>query len=369
MCWQSRSMVPLYCNLFLAGIGMIPWTRPSFSTSRAWRLTAKGTCGSSTLAAYVDSGRPCPHFVVDFCFDVRFIAQLNIFSNVSTDVMNFAPKLVVYNLDSNTVLRTFVFPNDVAPYNSSFLNDIVVDELNHVAYISDTGVVGGIIVYDWTSNSARRWGGDVTQQFDPTYTVIINGVEYPTVRNNADGIALSTDLQTLYYCVVDGNHLFSIPTRYLRDFGTTDDFLHSQVTVVGQKLSASDGMAVDSSGRLYFGSFSNSAVVSWDPSTPLTPQTQTILCSDAEQMQWQDTFAFDNQGNLYFTTNRLQAYFLVGPPPSLPTVPCAIIPPLCTVCRTPWISLAPPAAISACSKSTSTRNRTWLRKILGISPL
>jgi sugar lactone lactonase YvrE len=226
--------------------------------------------------------------------------------------MNFAPKLVVYNLDSGNVLRTFVFPNDVAPYNSSFLNDIVVDEINHVAYISDTGVVGGIIVYDWTTNSARRWGGDVTQQHDPTYTVTINGVEYPTVRNNADGIALSTDLQTLYYCVVDGNHLFSIPTKYLRDFTTTDDFLHSQLTVVGQKMSASDGMAVDSSGKLYFGSFSNSAVVSWDPSTPLSPQTQTIVCSDAEQMQWQDTFAFDNQGNLFFTTNRLQAYFLVG---------------------------------------------------------
>ena len=33
----------------------------------------------------------------------------------------------------------FVFPADVAPYSSSFLNDIVVDEVAQVAYISDAG--------------------------------------------------------------------------------------------------------------------------------------------------------------------------------------------------------------------------------------
>ena len=117
---------------------------------------------------------------------------------------------------------------DVAPYNSSFLNDIVVDEVNGYAYISDTGAVGGIIVYDYNSNTARRWGGDPTQQADATFSFTINNATYK-LGTNEDGIALTPDLQTLFYCPLNGNHQYSIPTALLRNFSTTDDFLHSQV--------------------------------------------------------------------------------------------------------------------------------------------
>lgn len=61
---------------------------------------------------------------------------MNIFSTNASDIQNFAPKLVILSLTSGEVLRTFVFPDAVAPYNSSFLNDIVLDELHEVAYIS-----------------------------------------------------------------------------------------------------------------------------------------------------------------------------------------------------------------------------------------
>lgn len=121
-------------------------------------------------------------------------AQLNIFSANTSDIVNYAPKLLLFDLNTNQFLRTFVFPDAVAPYNSSFLNDIVVDEVHGVAYMSDTGAVGGIVVYDFASNTARRWGGDPSQQADPNFNFTINGTSYhfPT---NEDGIALSADLQ------------------------------------------------------------------------------------------------------------------------------------------------------------------------------
>ena len=62
---------------------------------------------------------------------------------------------------------------------------------------------------------------------------------------------------------------------------------------------------------MYYGAFSLNAVVSWDPATPLTPANQNIVCQDDVAMQWQDTFAFDESGNLYFTSNRLQLFFTV----------------------------------------------------------
>ncbi|ETO31242.1 hypothetical protein RFI_05878 [Reticulomyxa filosa] len=47
------------------------------------------------------------------------------------------PKIVLWDLNTNTMLSTYTFPNSVAPYNSTFLNDIVVDITNEIAYISD----------------------------------------------------------------------------------------------------------------------------------------------------------------------------------------------------------------------------------------
>ena len=58
-----------------------------------------------------------------------------------------------------------------------------------------------------------------------------------------------------------------------------------QVTKLGEKLSASDGLTTDSNGILYFGAFSQNAVVAWDPSTPLTPANQQIIASDNDTMQ------------------------------------------------------------------------------------
>ena len=121
--------------------------------------------------------------------------QLNIFGSDPSQIVNYAPKLLICDLATGNMVRTFVFPDAVAPYNSSFLNDIVLDTVNGVAYISDTGNVGGIVVYDFKSNSARRFGGDATQQHDPAFTISINGVTYPGITTNEDGIALSLDVQ------------------------------------------------------------------------------------------------------------------------------------------------------------------------------
>ncbi len=42
---------------------------------------------------------------------------------------NYAPKLVVIDLATDAILETYVFPSDVAPYNTSFLNDLAIDEV------------------------------------------------------------------------------------------------------------------------------------------------------------------------------------------------------------------------------------------------
>jgi hypothetical protein len=49
--------------------------------------------------------------------------------NAPSVVKNYAPKLVVIDLATDAILETYVFPSDVAPYNTSFLNDLAIDEV------------------------------------------------------------------------------------------------------------------------------------------------------------------------------------------------------------------------------------------------
>merc|ERR1712025_1284833 len=73
------------------------------------------------------------------------------------------PKILLIDIATRKVISRYIFPDDVAPYNASFLNDIVLDVPRKVAYISDTGTGpadrGSIIVYDHNKKNSRRFQG------------------------------------------------------------------------------------------------------------------------------------------------------------------------------------------------------------------
>ena len=76
----------------------------------------------------------------------------------------------------------------------------MLDVVNSVAYMSDTGAVGGIVVYDFVKNAARRWAGDISQQADPNFNFTMNGISYH-LTTNEDGIALTPDVQArAWFC-------------------------------------------------------------------------------------------------------------------------------------------------------------------------
>ena len=73
------------------------------------------------------------------------VGRLNLLSDPSIQTVG-VPKLIIWDIEKNCSVRTFVFPNHVMPYDSSWANDIVVDETGGFAYISDTWANGGIVV-------------------------------------------------------------------------------------------------------------------------------------------------------------------------------------------------------------------------------
>lgn len=95
---------------------------------------------------------------------------------------------------------------------------------------------------------------------------------------------------------------------HLRDFALSSSDLDALVVNHGRKP-PSDGLAMTADGRLFFGSLTGSAVLVWDTSDGLPLGAQQVMAQSNDTMQWPDTFAFDNVGNLWFTTNKLQLYF------------------------------------------------------------
>ncbi len=105
---------------------------------------------------------------------------------------------------------------------------------------TDTWGNGGVVVFNYTSDTSHRWdhpafGGD------PNGRITINNFTFPN-SGPSDGIALSPDFETIYFCSVSSSALFRVPALQLFDFSLKSENLN--VEFVGYK-GYSDGMTFD----------------------------------------------------------------------------------------------------------------------------
>lgn len=229
-------------------------------------------------------------------------------------------KLVQVDLKTNKVVRRLVLPAS-AVLPTTYLNDVRFDF--HVgsagyAYITDSASRGpaALIVVDLASGDAwRRLSGHVSVQPDPDFVPQLEGqalmLRLPGKTPSrfavgADGIALSKDGATLYYSPLSSRHLFSVPTKLLRDRSLADGEVATAVQDLGEK-GASDGIEADSLGRIYATDYEQGSIRRRDAAGHWT-----TLARDP-RIQWPDTLALHG-GWLYFTANQLhrQALFHDG---------------------------------------------------------
>lgn len=117
-----------------------------------------------------------------------------------------------------------------------------------------------------------------------------------------------------------GDHIYSVPTSYLKDGVTLKDnptLPDEAIQDLGHKpMGQADGTAMDNRGHWYFGSLPESTVYSIN--TNGNPDQITHIhrhVHSLRDMQWPDTFSFDGTGNLLFTTTRFQLFadMLINP--------------------------------------------------------
>ncbi|WP_236188419.1 major royal jelly family protein [Pseudomonas pharyngis] len=222
-------------------------------------------------------------------------------------------KLVAIDLASDKITKTIVFPDDVI-LPTTYVNDVRFDfrtGKEGTAYITDSSVSGpgGIIVVDLASGQAsRKLTGAQSTSADPSFIPKVEGKPALVTRDAqgqtglltvaSDGIALSSDGKTLYFCPLSSRHLYAVPTALLRDPGVSDAELEKAVVDLGEK-GASDGLEADADGAVYAGDYEHNAIRKRLPDG----RWQTLV--EDSRVLWPDTLSIGPDGYLYFTANQL----------------------------------------------------------------
>ena len=180
-----------------------------------------------------------------------------------------------------------------------------------MAYITDSGAKApnGIILVDLaTGQSFRRLGGHPSSKADVRLTMMPegqpllerkHGLSPQKPKLGSDGIALSADGKTLYYCPLISRRLYSVDVDAMLDRTKSEAEVDQTVKDLGVK-GASDGLEFDAKGRLYATDYEHARVLVGPPGGPykILAQVPTIY--------WMDTMSVADNGYLYFTANELQ---------------------------------------------------------------
>ncbi|WP_188556917.1 L-dopachrome tautomerase-related protein [Hymenobacter glacieicola] len=212
------------------------------------------------------------------------------------------PKLVKIDPKTDKVVQNISIPESVAS-RKSYLNDVRVDTQNQYAYITESGV-GSLVVVDLKSGKSRKLlAQHPTMMADTTLNIKADGHELidPSgnkARFNADGIALSQDLQYLYWKPLTSYKLYRIKTEALRNPALSDAQLAQQIEDLG-KVPACDGMELDAQNNLYMTTFEDHSI------KRRTPAGKIELVVQDPRLEWPDSFSLTADGTLYVTNSAI----------------------------------------------------------------
>jgi sugar lactone lactonase YvrE len=116
----------------------------------------------------------------------------------------------------------------------------------------------------------------------------------------SDGIAISPDGKTLFYCPLTSRHLYSVSVDALADRSKSDADVAATVKDLGEKGGAADGLESDAQGRVYVSDYEHNAICR----RSLTNEFETLVHDP--RVLWPDTLSLAADGYLYFTANQVE---------------------------------------------------------------
>nr|XP_018896155.1 PREDICTED: uncharacterized protein LOC109029906 [Bemisia tabaci] len=194
-------------------------------------------------------------------------------------------KLISVDLNTNSTIRTYTFPTNVA-LPVSFFSDVTFDLVNQFAYIADLSPEqqNAIVVLNlFDGTSYRVLVNDVSVMIEPGFVPFIYGAPlyqvlyspsgqiygYGNIKNGVSGVTLSPDMETLYYSGGGIRFLYCVPTQLLRNNNTPPSEIVSAVRNLGQQ-GVSAVITADSQGNVYQGNSVNDGIEVYNVTTGYT---------------------------------------------------------------------------------------------------
>jgi sugar lactone lactonase YvrE len=201
------------------------------------------------------------------------------------------------------VARVYPFGPDVAP-QGSYLNDIRFTPDGQRAVLTNSGQPGCLLTLDVASGAVRRvLVGHPSTQFAKGLVVRVNGralerLDGETAQFSADGIAIDTAGEWVYWQATTGTVMYRAPVRALFDAGLSAEALGGAVETVGQTFVA-DGYWMSRSGTLFLTSCADNAVkrMAADKSFSVAVRDPRLL--------WPDSLAEGKDGTIFVTASHI----------------------------------------------------------------
>ena len=213
-------------------------------------------------------------------------------------------KLLQIDLRRNSVVKVY----DFADLNKrkSALNDVRVDTEKQLAYLSDPGQAGIVVLDLQTGKSRLLLAGSAFTTADPNIVLSYEGHEMRDksgnpFRSHVNGIALTKDNEYFYFKPINALHLYRIKTAYLSDASLSDDELKSKVEDLGE-TTVTHGLVADSAGNIYLTSSLDYSIKRY------TPEGRIETVVQDSRLIWPDSLGVGSDGYLYFScaqVNRL----------------------------------------------------------------
>ncbi|MEM7489389.1 MAG: L-dopachrome tautomerase-related protein [Pseudomonadota bacterium] len=222
-----------------------------------------------------------------------------------------AQKLLAFDLATGAEVMRLPL-DDVAPRDTSFLNDLFVDEATQTVFITDSGNRGGapvpaaLIVIDLATGTIRRvLDSHASVQDDPERSLTVSGTpvfEGQRLAVGANGIAVAGD--RVFWSVTTGDAIYSAAADLLRDPDATDAEIAASIEGPIRIGGGSDGIAVDPQGRLWITNLAEGRLEVLDPGAAAV---RPLFA--APDLVWPDSLAPDFAGGMLLSVNHLNSAF------------------------------------------------------------
>jgi sugar lactone lactonase YvrE len=188
--------------------------------------------------------------------------------------------------------------------DTSFLNDLVIDNKHGYIYIADTaqGSQAAIISVNLETGAARRVLQDNSYTTAENIDIVIDGrameIGGQPARLGVNPITLEPNEDWLYFGSMSGTSVYRIATSAIINAGLSSKELEQKVQRYGTKP-ISDGIVVDGGGNVYVTDITNGAIGVVKPNGDYE-----ILFKD-ERLVWPDGFSYGPDHKIYVTVNEL----------------------------------------------------------------